>query len=360
MASLAVASLVMAGVAVTAAGAAQAAVPDRWGFAFVGKPMVAGIPDLSHQAGSWPAPLHVHSAPGAPGQVFVRFPHLAAAAGIVHVTAVNEGAVWCQAQKWGPSGPGELVAVRCFAAGGVPVFSPFTVLFTTSTPGPGPVPAGRAYSYLRWKPGSGIVTSFNSSGGANTVTPGTAGTWTVRMAGLGSAAALGGVQVTAVNPHKPAKCAVASWTSKPGAQVFIVRCYDAGSIPMRTGWTLSYQRKRAITGAQPRRFAYSFDNRPLLAGPYAPAPAGINFSSLGGVNTVRSAGTGLRLVRFPRVGELPDTVLVTQFTGGPGFCNLASVWATPTPDVVVRDVACYSPAGTRKNRASLVTYTSGH
>src|SRR6266699_7072503 len=76
VASLAVASLVMAGVAVTAAGAAQAAVPDRWGFAFVGKPMVAGIPDLSHQAGSWPAPLHAHSAPGAPGQVFVRFPRL--------------------------------------------------------------------------------------------------------------------------------------------------------------------------------------------------------------------------------------------------------------------------------------------
>ena len=179
------------------------------------------------------------------------------------------------------------------------------------------------------------------------------------MAGLGSAAALGGVQVTAVNPHKPAKCAVASWSSNPSAQVFIVRCYDAGSIPMRTGWTLSYQRKRAITGAQPRRFAYTFDNKPLLAGPYAPAPAGINFNSLGGVNTVRSAGSsGLRLVRFPRVGKLPDTVLVTQFTGGPGFCNLLSLWATPAPDVVVRDVACYSPAGTRKDRASLVTYTS--
>jgi hypothetical protein len=73
---------------------------------------------------------------------------------------------------------------------------------------------------------------------------------------------------------------------------------------------------------------------------------------------VRSAGTGLRLVRFPRVRSLQDTVLVTQFTGGPGFCNLASVWAIPTPDVIVRDLACYSPAGTRKNRASLVTYTS--
>jgi hypothetical protein len=358
VAGLTVTSLVMAGLAITATGTARAAVPDKWGFAFVDKPMVAGIPDLSHQAGTWPVSLHVHSAPGAPGQVFVRFPQLAAEGGIVHVTAVNAGAVWCQAQKWGPSGPSELVAVRCFEAGGAPVFSPFAVLFTTSTPGP--VPAGQAYSYLRWKPGSGIITSFNSSGGATTVTPGTAATWKVTMAGLGSAAALGGVQITAVNPHRPAKCAVGSWSSNPRGQVFGVRCYGVGSLPLRTGWTLSYQRKRAITGAQPKRFAYAFDNKPFHAGPYAPAPAGINFNSLGGVNTVRSAGAGLRLVGFPRVGNLPDTVLVTQFTGGPGFCNLNSLWATPTPGVTVRDVACYSPAGTRKNRASLVTYTSAH
>ena len=69
VASLAVPSLVMAALAVTTTGAAQAAVPDTWGFAFVDKPMVAGIPYLSHQAGIWPPPLHVHSAPGAPGQV---------------------------------------------------------------------------------------------------------------------------------------------------------------------------------------------------------------------------------------------------------------------------------------------------
>jgi hypothetical protein len=347
-----------AGLIMTAAGTAQAAVPDKWGFAFVDKPAVAGIPDLTHQAGTWPAPLHAHSAPGAPGQVVVRFPRLAAKGGVVHVTAVNAGPVWCQAQKWEPSGTSELVFVRCFKAGGGPVFSPFTVLFTTSTKGA--FPSGRAYGYVHFEPGPGVVASFNSAGGANTVVPGPTGVWTVKMAGLGSAVALGGIQVTAVNPSVPAKCELNGWGWSAAGQVFQVRCFDAGSTPLKTGWTLSYQRKRAVTGAQPKHFAYTFDNKPLLAGPYAPAPAGVNFNSLSGVNTIRSAGGGLRLVQFPRVGTLPNTVLVTPFHAGPGFCNLLSPWATAGPAVIVRDVACYTAAGALKNHASMVTYTAAH
>jgi len=349
-----------AGLAITAAGTAQAAVPDKWGFAFVDKPAVAGIPDLAHQAGSWPVPLHAHSTPGAPGQVVVRFPHLASKGGVVHVTAVSSGPVWCQAQKWGPSGLDELVSVRCFKAGGVPVFSQFTVAYTTSTKGP--FPAGRAYGYVHFQPGPGIVATFNSAGGANTVTPGPTGVWTVKMPGLGSTVPLGGIQITAVDPTGPAKCEVHAWGWTASGQAFQVRCFNGGSAPLKTGWTLSYQRKRAITGTQPKLFAYTFDNKPLLAGPYAPAPAGINFNSQSGLNTVRSAGTGLRLAQFPRVGALPDNVLVTPFHVGPGFCNLLTLWATSAaaPNVIVRDVACYTAAGVLKSQPSMITYTSSH
>src|SRR5258707_3769488 len=132
------AALVVSGLALTAAETAQAAVPDKWGFAFVDKPTVAGIPDLSHQAGTWPALMHAHSAPGAPGQVIVRFPNLAVKGGVVHVTAVNNGRVWFQAQNCSPSGTSELVGVRCFKAGGDPVFSPFTFMFPSRTNGPSP------------------------------------------------------------------------------------------------------------------------------------------------------------------------------------------------------------------------------
>jgi hypothetical protein len=347
-----------AGLSAVATTAAQAAVPDRWGFAFVGKPAVPGIPDLNHQAGSWPAPFKVHVTPGAPGQVFVRFPRIATKGGVVHVTAVVAAPVWCQAQKWRPSGPNEIVVVRCFRAGGVPTFAPFTVLFTKSSGAP--VPPGRAYGYVHFTPGQGVVARFNSAGANNTVTPGATGVWVVAMPGLGSAGRAGNVQVTAVRSAGPAKCQLSNWTSAPARQLFRVRCYNGGTTPLTTGWTLSYQRRRAITGGQPKPFAYTFDNKPLSAGPYAPLPPAVNFNSAGGINTIRSAGAGLRLVQFPFVGLLPNTVLVTPVSSGAGFCNLLTLWATTSaaPGVLVRDVACYTPAGIPKNHASLITYTS--
>jgi hypothetical protein len=350
-----------AGLATAVAGAAQAAVPSHWGFAFVDKPNVAGTPELSHQAGSWPSPLHAHVTHNAAKTVFVHFPRIASKAGIVHVTAVIDAPVWCQAEKWRPAGVNEIVAVRCYKAGGTAVFAPFTVMFTESSKAP--FPAGRAYGYVRFRPGHGIVTRFNSAGAANTVTAAGTGVWVVAMPGLGAAARAGGVQVTAVNPTKPAKCQVSNWASTPARQLFRVRCYNGAATPVNTGWTLSYQRRRAITGAQPKLFAYTFDNKPLLAGPYAPVPPAVNFNSAGGSNSIRSAGTGLRLVTFPHVGELPNNVLVSGFHTGAGFCNLLSVWGTSTSgsrSVLVRDVGCYTASGVTKGHAALITYTGAH
>jgi hypothetical protein len=349
-----------AGLAAAAAGSAQAAVPDKWGFAYVGKPAVPGIPDLTHQAGNWPAILHVHSQPVSLGRVRVTFPRLASENGVVLVTAVNSGPVWCQAEKWAPSGLNEVVFVRCFKPGGAPVFSPFTVLYTTSTKGP--FPAGRAYGYVHFQPGSGIVGTFNSVGSVNTVTPGPVGVWVVRLPGLGSPTWAGNVQVTAADPAGPAKCEIAAWTPGAGGQRFVVRCFNGGSAPLKTGWSLSYQRGRSVFGGQPKYFAYTFNDKPLIAGPYSPAPPPVNFNSLGGVNTIQRAGTGLSLVQFPRVGVLQNTVLASPFKIGPGFCNLLTLWATlpASAQVTVRDVACYSAAGGHLPSASFITYTSAH
>ncbi|HYK30808.1 MAG TPA: hypothetical protein VEV63_02565 [Streptosporangiaceae bacterium] len=349
-----------AGLAAAAAESAQAAVPDQWGFAYVGKPTVPGIPDLTHQAGSWPAAFKVHTTPGAVGRVFVTFPRIASKGGVVHVTAVNAGPVWCQAEKWAPSGLNEVVVVRCHKAGGAPVFSPFTVLYTTSTKGP--FPAGRAYGYVHFEPAGGIVASFNSVGAVNTVTPSGVGVWVVRMPGLGSSTPAGNVQVTAVNPSGPAKCEIAGWSGNAGGQKFAVACFNGGATPLKTGWTLSYQRGRSIFGGQPKLFAYTYNNKPSIPGPYAPGPPPVNFNSLAGVNTIQRAGTGLSLVQFPRVGVLPNTVLVSPFKVGPGFCNLLTLWATSpaSAQVTVRDVACYNAAGAQTTSQSFITYTSSH
>ncbi len=312
-----------AGLMTAALGTAHAAVPDQWGFAYVSKPAVAGVPDLMHQAGSWPAAFHVHTAPAAVGRVIVMFPRIASKNGVVHVTAVNDGPVWCQAEKWAASGPNEVVSVRCHKVGGAPVFSPFTVLYTTSSKGP--FPAGRAYGYVHFQPASGIAGTFNSAGGTNTVTPGATGVWKVRLPGLGSSAAAGNVQVTAVNAAVAAKCQIAAWA--PASSAFLVRCFNGAAVPLKTGWTLSYQRGRSIFGGQPKLFAYTFNDQPANPGPYAPTPPAINFNSASGVNTATNGG-GFSLVHFPRVGVLPNTVLVSPFKAGAGFCNLNTLWAT--------------------------------
>jgi hypothetical protein len=348
-----------AGFLLALAGPARSAVPDQWGFAYVNKPSVPGVPDVNHQTGSWPAPFKVHVTPGVVGQVTVIFPQIATKGGVVHVTAVSSTPAWCQVQKWHPSGVNEAAVVRCFKPGGAPVFVPFSITFAASSKGP--FPAGRAYGYVHFEPATGIAARFNSAGGANQVAPGATGVWKVTLPGLGSSGLSGNVQVTAVNAAKPAKCELNGWAPSAAGQTFQVRCFNAGTSPLDTGWTLTYHSGRTVVGTQPKLFAYTFDNQPSLPGPYAPTPAAVNFNSAAGTNSIRSAGTGLRLVLFPRVAALPNNVLVSSFKAGAGFCNLLSLWATaPAPSqVTVRDVACYTPSGALKNLPSLITYTSG-
>jgi hypothetical protein len=345
-----------AGLAVASAGTAQANVPNDWGFAYVNDPSTAGIPVLSHQAGSWPSAFHVHVKPIGAGRVLVIFPHIASKNGVVHVTAVAPGPFYCQVQSWAEHGLAENVVVQCYKAGGAATFVPFTVMYTTSSKGP----FGGGYGYVHFEPGHGVLASFNSAGGTNSVTAAGTGAWVLTMGGIGISPAAGGVQVTAVNAKRPARCEVALWKSEPVNQVITVRCFNRKNVPLETGWNLSYQDDRAITGAKPRWFAYTVNNKPALSVLYAPLPTGINFSSAGAVNHILRIGTGLWKVGFPMVGALPDTVLVSGLKVGPGFCNLNGLWKTlPTvPEVKVNSVACYTYTGVRENVPSLITYMS--
>lgn len=348
-----------AGFVIAWAGPARSAVPDHWGFAYVNNPSVPSVPDVNHQAGSWPSPYKVHVSPGLVGQVNVIFPHIATKGGVVHVTAVSANPAWCQVQKWRPSGANEAAVVRCFKPGGAPVFVPFSINFASSSKGP--FPAARAYGYVHFEPATGIVARFNSAGGSNQVVPGATGVWKVTLPGLGSSGLAGNVQVTPVDPTKPAKCELNGWAPSAAGQTFQVRCFNAGTVPLKTGWTLTYHKGRTVLGTQPKLFAYTFDNHPTLPGPYAPSPPAVNFNSAAGTNSIRTAGTGLRLIVFPRVALLPNNVLVSAFKVGAGFCNLLSPWATagPSSQVTVRDVACYTAGGTLKNQPSLITYATG-
>jgi hypothetical protein len=342
---------VVCGLVVAGAGLAEAAVPNAWGFALVESP--SGPVVATHWAESVPSPVPV-AIPGAPGQVTVRFRRIGFfKGGVVHATAVTPQAAWCQAQRWRPLGGAEFVTVRCYRKGGIPAFVPFTVTFTASS---GTLPGGLAYAYV-YDTGAGVAASFNSKGLPNTVTALSFGVWRVRLPGPGPATASGGVQVTAVNAAAPVICDAGGQTWTTTAQIVIVRCYSPGGKPFRSGWTLSYQRGRAITGAKPSHFAYTVNNKPL-AGLYVPVPPAVNFNSAGGTNNILSGGSGFALVRFPLVGFLPNTVLVTAFSPVPRICNLNTVWATFGGNTTVRDVVCYLPSGAMAPTKSFITYTS--
>jgi hypothetical protein len=272
--------------------------------------------------------------------------------GIAHVTAVGSAPVWCQILQYGMSGADERIDVACVRVGWALADSRFTVLFSSSSvppAGPG------AYGFVRSDPAGALLDSYNSAAGPNSIGHVGPRDYSVFLSGLGAPSIAGGLQVTAVNAAAPARCKVATWTVSPNGVSARIRCFDAFGVLTDSGWTLSYQRERAISGAlaPPKNFAYLFDTLGAI-----PPPTNFN-SALGfGVNTVMPAGVGLRLVTFPRVGVLPDHVQVTAVGPGPEWCGLLTIWGTFGGDAVVRDVICFDVVGAPSGQRSLVSYTS--
>ncbi len=246
--------------------------------------------------------------------------------------------------------------MRCYRKGGIPTFVPFTVMFTSSS---GTLPGGLQYAYVHDAP-TGVVATYNSTGLSDTVSVLGTGLWRVTLHRPGPATQSGGVQVTAVDPKVPAICNVAGQKWTPAQQVIIVRCYTAAGKPLKTGWNLSYQRGRAITGARPRLFAYTLNNKPTVPGPYAPLPPAVNVNSAAGVNSIMRSGLGEWLVIFPRVGILPNSLFVTPVSSVPRVCNLNTVWATDVfkRAVIVRDVVCYQVTGAMAPVSWFLSYTT--
>ena len=321
-----------AGLAITAAGTAQAAVPDKWGFAFVDKPAVAG-----------------HSRPGSSGR------QLAGAAarpldarragpGVRPVPASRRQGRG-RARDGGQQRPGlvpgaEMGTIRRRRAGRRAAASRRagrrcspSSLWRSRRARRARSRPGRAYGYVHFQPGPGIVASFNSAGAANTVTPGRPGVWTVKMPGLGSTVPLGGIQVTAVDPAGPAKCEVNAW-GWSGERAGL-----PGPLLQRRLDPAQDRLDAELSSASARSPAPSRSSSPTPSttsrwspGPYAPAPAWNQLQLPERRQHGQVGRNGLRLVQFPRVGALPDNVLVTAFHVGPGFCNLLTLWATAGAD----------------------------
>jgi hypothetical protein len=339
--TLAVAALSAAVLA--SAAPAAAAVPDRIGFVLWSGSAV--VPSGTTPAATTVVALGV-------GRYRVTFPGLATTNGIVHVTAIKSTPHWCQAESWGSVGPDETVTLRCYLAGGVLDPSGFAAFFTRSS-GTG---AGGPYGYVDAQPSGAIVSQYNSAGAGNVVTPLAVGQWKVKLPGLGTPGPNDGSwQATAVNAASPARCKIASWSSTPADQSANVFCFNSAGAAFNTRFTVSFQYRTSLYGAAipPKYFGYLWNIPPL-------GPPTTNFNAVLGVgfNTISSAGVGLSLVQFPAIGFTPDTMQVTAYGPSSNFCGLNTIWAHSGTTTVVRDVNCFTNAGTAVNTGFLISDNS--
>ncbi|MFF7363629.1 hypothetical protein [Streptomyces sp. NPDC008125] len=338
--------------ALPTAGAAQAAVPDRWGFAYLDNPTPPSgyVPDPTRQWGSWTSPSAnpVKVDQLGLGSYVAHFPLIGGTGGIAHATAVNSTAHWCQIAAWKQVGTGEDVFVNCYLPSGAPDNSTFTVLYTTSSGAPA-TPSG-SYGYIYSDTSGAVLTQYNSTSAVNTVSKGSTGIWKAWLPGLGQSSYAGDFQVTAVDPRQGAHCKVADWAPGATGQTAVVACYDASDAPYDAKWTLSYSYLRAVHGPAfpPKSFGYLWYNGSL--------PALTNYNSTGATNTLGGSGAPF-VVTLPSVAVPSDTAHATAYGSGPGYCGLYAPWAR-SGGTVQLPVNCFGPGGTPVKAPFFTAYTS--
>ncbi|MEU0093504.1 hypothetical protein [Kribbella sp. NPDC006257] len=340
------ACLLMLAMFLTIVSPADAAVPDRKAWVLWNQTSASIVP-----FGTWPTTTTV--TPLGIGRYQVKFPGQGAPNGVVHVTAVNNTPHWCQAETWGQSGADEIAIIRCYRVGGALDVSSFSAFFVRASGGPSSGP----YGYVDSAATGALISQFNSTGAANTSTPGGVGQWLVRFPGLVTGGPLdGSLQATAVNPQQGARCKVGSWASTGGGQDVKVLCFNAAGALLNTRFTLTYQYKVSLYGAAipPKYFGYFLNQPPA-------GPPTTNFNSVLGLsaNTILAAGTGLSMVTFPKIGFTQNTVQVTAYGANPNFCGLNTFWTNTTgPDLIVRDVNCFTNSGAAVNTGFTVSANS--
>jgi hypothetical protein len=334
------------------ASPAQAATPDRWGFAFLHTPTPAAgtVMDMTRQWGGWKsvAPLQWATVdPIGAGRYRVRFP-LTASLGVAQVTAVSNVPHYCQVANNQPVGADQVIDVACYRQGGAPSPTRFAITYSSSSGVMAP-PGGHAYVVANQA--GALLQSYNSVGAFNAVGHLGPGQYQVALPGVGTGVLDGHVQVTAQHLAAPRRCKVASWAPAGIGHTVRVHCVDHTNTLVDTGFNLTYQRERAIFGGfnPPRNFAYLFS--PALGGPS-------DFNSQGGANTIFPGGPGLERVHFDRVGVRETHVQVTAFGFNPDYCQLQEVWQLSGTTVIVRNVICFNGAGVMTNNPYLISYTS--
>ncbi len=200
--------------------------------------------------------------------------------------------------------------------------------------------------------------SFNSAGGAITITKGTTGAYGVQFENLATSAE-GVVQVSGYNTS--GFCISPGWSTGGGTVYADVDCYDAAGHPANAAFTVLYQARNAPFGSASKGVAYTYDNEPSEVS-YTPTFA--SFNSTGGTNTIKRNRIGNFTVTLPGLAKLGGDVQVTAKCGACAAaklpvqrCKVAS-WdsGASSTDVTVQ---CYTSAGAPSNAVFSLAYAVG-
>lgn len=178
--------------------------------------------------------------------------------------------------------------------------------------------------------------SFNSSGGAVSISRGAVGTYTVNFPGLGSGLAS---NVLVSGYSTSGTCKVSGWGSDSAS--IDVLCFDADGNPADSYFTLVYQARAGGFGSASRGLAFLWANQSSAAS-YTP-DSGYQYNSTGGTNTMTRSGPGVYEAVLGGLTSVGGTVQVTAYGSGAGRCKVEG-WG-PDVDGQHVGVLCFDAAG---------------
>jgi hypothetical protein len=297
------------------------------------------------------------------GQYRVDMPNLGSTfGGDVQVTGYGNGDKYCKVVNWGSNGSTLQIFVNCFSNNGLAATSFFYVNYLRRTDAPG---AEGAYVWA-FDPSSasydaGSAYSWNSSGGANTIThtPGS-NTYAVTLAGQNLNG--GTVEVTAYGSGN-AYCKVVNW----GFSTVNVACFSAGNgLPVESRFDLVFS-TASPNGTPSSSFAWA--DQPSASSYHPSSSYALGLISIDCCSTPQVVSTaptitrtnvGRYTVRLPSMaspfGGAPSNVKVTAYGTDSVACMITSV-STSGADGLV-NVYCFDALGPAVDSRYTITYSS--
>lgn len=288
-------------------------------------------PSLNYQYTRSGVPITVARDPAQLNRFLVTLPGVAPANGVVHACAYN-GNHTAVVNSWGPIGDDVVATVELFTPTGGPANNAsFTIHYRRDGNN------GNREAYL-WadSPTSASYTpspfySWNGNRADPTITRSAAGTYRVRIPGLGNSTSgeFGHVQVTAYSGVM-LRAKVQSWFGSAGDLFVDVRCTDAAGVLTDGRFVLSYNESAAPMAADEGSGAHVWADNPSAAS-YTPSSAYTDSNGTFGPNnseTVQRLGTGSYRVRLVNVAPVDSSVAqVTAYGNSSDYASI-QYWAS--------------------------------